>query len=154
MNVNVSPTEESFRQECPQCGAEMNKEEIDNPYRDTDGDLLCDECYHDRYEYTCCMCGNYEHIDNEGDYLVLFEKCGGLVRGVYRIKSRPYYTSNYFDMWWNLEALEKVRGLPWKFSESEDGYPSGTICWGCRNELGLGQLQISVGRDPVETRPE
>jgi hypothetical protein len=139
--------------DCSWCGAQLGGDEIESPYRDTDGDLLCDECYHDNFEFTCCLCENYEHTDHQHDYLVIFEKCGGLARGVYRIKSFPYYTSNYFSMWWNRESLAKVHGLPWKFS-SDDGYPSGHICWGCRNELGLRQADACAGRDPQQASPE
>src|SRR5580692_5060122 len=98
--------------ECSHCGCEMDEEQSADPRRDDCEDPICDSCWSDEYEFTCCWCGEYEHIDEQHKMLVIFEECGGLTEGVYSIDSGPYWTSNYLNMWFNPEALTYLGNLP------------------------------------------
>ena len=48
--------------ECWCCGDELEGEELDNPAKDEDGHILCDDCYEEEYMFTCYKCGNHAHI--------------------------------------------------------------------------------------------
>lgn len=119
---------------CDWCGEELTLEEIENPPQDVK-EPICDNCYNEHFEFTCFWCGNYEHEDYQGDLLVIAKECGGLGPGVYRIKKRPYFTSNYFNMWWDTYALEKVRDIPADWNPYDNRYPSGHLCVGCQKRI-------------------
>ncbi len=47
---------------CEWCGERLDDEEIE--------EKICDLCYHEHYEFTCCWCEEYEHEDYQHVYLV------------------------------------------------------------------------------------
>jgi hypothetical protein len=124
--------------ECSHCGCEMDEEQSAAPRRDDCGDPMCDSCWTDKYEFTCCWCGEYEHIDEQHEVLVVFEECGGLTAGIYRINEGPYWTSDFFTMWFNLRALTHLGNLPGALiarHKRDDEYPCGHLCRNCRDRL-------------------
>ena len=126
--------------ECQHCGNNLDFEERDDPRRDDCGDPICDECWSEKYEFNCCWCGEYEHIDEQHKMLVVFESCGGLEPGVYSIDSGPYWTSDYFSMWFNLDCLTRLGNLPRSLAASHEGYPSGHLCRNCRDKLSFPKI--------------
>lgn len=120
---------------CTSCGEELFDEELGpNLSRsEFDGGVICDECDYDQrkaHEFVCHWCGADEHEDFK-DVLLISEECGGLDTGVYLIIDWPYFTSNYFDMWWNTNCLRRIGDVPRKF-EAHDDYPSGHLCERCK----------------------
>lgn len=121
---------------CSFCGEILIPEQAANPMLDkNDGKPCCDDCFHEKFEFTCFWCGNYEDEDYMDKILVITEECGGLPAGTYRILELPYFTSNYFSMWWDKSALERIGGIPPGFIIEEDDYPSGHLCSGCAERV-------------------
>ncbi|MGE4195980.1 MAG: hypothetical protein AB7G11_02505 [Phycisphaerales bacterium] len=129
--------------ECAYCGENLSDEEAESPHRDApDGDIMCDECYHDKFEFTCCKCEDYGHINDQHKYLVVFDAeeafskndCkAGFTAGLYRVKANPYYTSDYLSAWLNTYNLERIGDLPTE--ADENGYPCGHLCKKCQDEV-------------------
>ena len=42
--------------ECAYCGEPLTDEEVANPIEHEAKDLICDDCYHENYEFACCDC--------------------------------------------------------------------------------------------------
>jgi hypothetical protein len=126
--------------ECSYCGDDISSiyEETNfGPATDpSDGTPMCDDCFHDHFEFACIRCGNYDLSEDKHRYLVILEECGGLTPGIYSIIELPYFTSNYFDMWWNTDRLTRIRDADGSYYNEGD-YPSGHLCTGCRVEMGL-----------------
>ena len=122
---------------CTRCEELLKGEELESPcHDDDDGKILCDRCYRERYMFTCYVCENDGHVSQQGRGHLLIandaEECG-MSRGIYKIKECPYYTHNYFNMWFHPEALElttiQVPAL------GEKWYPSGHVCAECESKL-------------------
>lgn len=106
---------------CSRCGGETDH--LD------DGDVCC-SCWSEENEFECCLCGEYEHVDHQHKLLVIFEECGRTMPGIYKIIASPYWCSNYFDMWFFSDALERIADAP--ISPEWYGYPSGHLCQKCQ----------------------
>lgn len=82
--------------ECGWCGNELTAEESKHP-EDRVSEPICCECFHEHYEFTCDKCENYEHIDHQHQFLVVYEKEHGLglygdvEPGIYEIVNFPHY---------------------------------------------------------------
>ena len=125
--------------ECSYCGEDLSHiyEETDfGPRQDPgDGQPICDDCWHEHFEFECFRCGNSGDIEDQHRYLVILKECGGMKPGIYRTLG-AYFTSNYFDMWWNAWNLSRLRDADGKFYNEHD-LPSGHLCYGCQLELNL-----------------
>lgn len=122
---------------CSFCGDAFDHEEAENPRTDpNDGTSICDKCYNQHFEFECIRCASYGDIEDQHRYLVILEECGGFGPGIYRINRRPYYTSNYFDMWWNKGCLSRLRDADGKYANFDE-FPSGHLCFGCQCEMNL-----------------
>jgi hypothetical protein len=132
--------------ECEYCGEELEGEELESPHRDPAGNVMCDDCYEEYFTFPCYLCENSANVEqrNVGHLLVVndAEECR-IARGVYRIKELPYYTSDYFNMWFIEEALE-LTDIPVPELVGR-GYPSGHLCYECEQKL----LRQGVGNQPV-----
>lgn len=117
------------RVECEWCGERLEDEEAADPRRDAGGDLMCDQCWHDEYEFTCAFCENYEHNDHQHDFLVVWQKTTGVEPGVYRTLG-SYWTSDMFSMWLHPDQLERVGDIP--KGKGGGHYPCGHLCLKCR----------------------
>jgi len=140
---------------CTHCGEPLNDEEAASPRRDEDGDvgILCDECWHLQYEFTCCRCEEYDHVKVQHRYLVVFEKTYGLygdvAPGLYRITRFPYHGGPIIGTpWLENGSLERIGDIPkramWNpISGSYDrieqvpqgNYPCGHLCSHCQEAL-------------------
>jgi hypothetical protein len=138
--------------ECATCGEELDREQSSDPRRDDSGEAICDSCYSDEHEFNCCWCGEYDSVDVQHRMIVLFEECGRMDRGIYRIDSFPYYTSDYFNMWFNEYAMTRLGDVPKDLQAQQDNYPAGHLCefcqtrtvfprtWGCIETRQLGAV--------------
>jgi hypothetical protein len=128
--------------ECRWCGNALSEEEADSPRRDDDNDPICDECWHNEYEFTCCWCQNYENVAHQ-DYLVISEPTpamglgpgyGPLNMGVYKIVDSPYFGGPLIGLGYLFaNALEFVADLP--DGIDTNGYPCGHLCRECYAKL-------------------
>src|ERR1700722_18101083 len=90
---------------CTSCGEPFDEEEREGPhYERTDKGKnirsrpICDQCFHDEYEFTCCWCKEYGDVEDQHKMLVVFEECANfdnrdarILPGLYRITDGPYY---------------------------------------------------------------
>lgn len=76
--------------ECSFCGGPLEDEEAENPRLDPDdGEPMCDDCYHDHCEFTCCCCAEYGETKDQHNMLVvgvLFESASRKLEGFRRGK--------------------------------------------------------------------
>ncbi len=147
MKKTITTTTERTVDLCDRCGEALDLEEADNPHRDEDddgnetGEPICDECYHENYEFTCCCCSEYGHVSDQHKMLVVFEEThsmGGPERtvapGIYRIKGRPYYGDMMIGPGWLYgDKLERIADV--NPDMDGDGYPCGHLCAACQENV-------------------
>jgi len=120
--------------DCNCCGCELDGEEQESPRLDADGDPICDGCYQERYEFTCCWCEELEHIDHQHKLLVVDNaEEAGMPRGVYEIVRKPYYADGMIEGHLYEDALKRIADVP-------DGlkiewYPCGHLCKRCQGKI-------------------
>lgn len=129
--------------ECTRCGNDLDEEEMESP-QEEEGDVICDECYHEHYEFTCCCCCNYGHVDDRHKMLVVFETCDAhgydpqtgreVWPGIYRITGGPYHGGYLVGGSWLYEdRLERIADL--NPDMGGDGYPCGHLCADCQAKI-------------------
>jgi len=100
---------------CIYCGGELEDEELDSPYKNEDGDLLCDDCYSFWNEYECSLCGyNVTIIDNL-DYIIVtrdLAEAQKMQPGIYRILANPWYSSTISPICLMQDNLQQVADFP------------------------------------------
>jgi hypothetical protein len=117
---------------CTSCGEELDQAERDAPLGGEHEAALCDECYREFYEFTCCWCEDDDDDDYQHVLLVVFdayEACIALP-GVYRIDAMPYFSQpliGHGRLWDN--QLTWLGYLPGCHS---DGLPCGHLCRRCQ----------------------
>ena len=121
---------------CTWCGTELDAEESDSPRTDGGGDVICDNCHHDHYEFTCCLCEDYGDVEVQHKYLVVFTETDGVLPGIYQTaEDRPYWCDAVLDAWLYPEALSRVRDLTPGLEASDRGWPCGHLCGDCQDKL-------------------
>lgn len=132
--------------ECSFCGDSLDIEESESPRTDPrDEQPICDECYHEHFEFTCCDCCNYGDVADQHNLLVVFEvvsSMGGpreISPGIYRIKEGPYHGGPIIGSGYlygdNLERIADVNP-----DMDGEGYPCGHLCLECQKNV-LAQLK-------------
>lgn len=123
---------------CSWCGDPLDAEEAENPRKDPHGDLICDECYHDHFEFTCSQCEEGEDIEHQGaigSVTVVYEEVSGLGEkvkpGVYRITKWPYYADGVTECYLIENALTRITDVPEGWTNA-DGCPCGHLCRTCQ----------------------
>ena len=131
---------------CSWCGDDLPDDEVANPEKSEDGEVICSRCWLDHYYDDCPRCKESveksELASHSGDLIALWEECSGctvdLAPGYYRVLSRPFMTQGLIGGgWFHHWALRFVceldeRGL--EVAEDAD-YPSGPLCRECRAEI-------------------
>lgn len=125
--------------ECEWCGNDLTQEEIDDP--EPEG-TICQECYHEHFEFTCCRCCKYDHIDYQDMWLVVFEAVEDfderdreIQPAIYEIVGFPYYGGSLLGSSW-LHG-RKLRLMSAKIDFDDDGYACGHLCRVCIKALKL-----------------
>ena len=109
---------------CVYCGRPLDDEETADPYRDETGDIMCDECYSEHFEYICPLCHNLVAIDGNQEHIIVTQALAEdqkMVPGIYRITDWPWFTSNYFSMRIHLDALTREADVPAEVVDLENG---------------------------------
>ncbi len=147
---------------CTWCGGRINDpDEAADPRRDEKGMVICRNCYHDHYEFTCCWCEEDEDAEYQHEVLVVFERMNSLgktiVPGLYRITKKPYIRDEIIDASIMRRCLTPIaRRLPPSLARcAEDyGYPCGHLCRRCQRKVGvvssLNQPASSMGKGSTD----
>ena len=122
---------------CTYCENELDKEESKNPRTDSDGDIICDECFHEEYEEVCPLCGDYFEKGNpqEGEYYFAITKNDDcrVQPGVYVAVTFPFYIDNMFTQRVITNNVEKVGDLE---GNDLNVWRGGRICLECVKKYG------------------
>jgi hypothetical protein len=120
---------------CSYCGNNLSEDELENPLTDKDGDLMCDECYNDHYEFTCCLCQEHGDVAEQHKMVVVFdEEEAGVPTGVYRVIDPDYYLADLLGSGWLHDwALERIGDVSDK--ADGNGYACGHLCQNCQDKL-------------------
>ena len=91
---------------CGYCHRMLTKDEVESPEVDSDGDMMCDDCYSDHYQQVCPICENYfDKATRPDDYYfaitksVIDENCieyngKPMIPGLYKALKYPMYIAN------------------------------------------------------------
>lgn len=130
---------------CSYCGEELKGEELESPYKDEGGDIICDECYQAHCEGYCDLCGNIvENTELEskpGELIAVWREAPGLCctiePGYYRVKRWPFYADGMIEGYLYPDAIEKVMDLDdeGRKTAEEDNTLCGILCAECRKRL-------------------
>lgn len=131
---------------CSYCGDELDGEELESPYKDESGDIICDDCYHDHYEGTCDLCQNIvqntELESKPGELFAVWSEASAigakdLKPGYYRVKEWPMYVSDMLSASFFSESIEKIMDLDEEGQRAaQDAWtPCGKLCAECRKRL-------------------
>lgn len=127
---------------CSWCDVDLNEEEEKSPYLDGD-DPMCDECYHNNFEFTCCKCENYDHEDYQGGIGCLFviiddsvsDENGPLTPGIYEVTEHPYYITGMIGGGWLWSyAIKKVSDSTHGIN-SNHAYSMDHLCRECSEQI-------------------
>ena len=107
-----------MKNECVYCG-----DEVENDYyRDEDGDKMCDNCYGEKYEFSCVGCYDIKEKENNQNHIYITKEMAeeqDIETGIYEIINLPWYVSDYFSMVVIKESLKKILDLPAQFDNHE-----------------------------------
>lgn len=134
--------------ECEWCGNNLTDEEIKYPCRDGRGKkidgLICDECFHEHYEWTCDRCCEYELSEFQDIWFVVFETTPGrdqpVQPGIYEITNFPYYGGPLIGEGYLYDS--SLRLTKAKIDFEQGNYPCGHLCRRCANKLHLRQSKL------------
>lgn len=112
-------------------GCELDSDELENPKRDAEGTVWCDECWRRVFTFDCVACDNYEHEENQHRYLVVAnEDEAEIPTGVYRIVGKPYALVSILGPGsLSKICLLRVGDNPARLNMG--GYPCGHLCVSC-----------------------
>jgi len=128
---------------CASCGHELDRDELEYPRQDEDGDVICTGCYREKYEGTCDRCleivEKTELAMNPGETFALFEPVDDLGRGFYRALRWPIYMNGYVCGYIVERNIQYVGQLDSKAAQAakEAWTPGGCLCCACRDEVEL-----------------
>lgn len=105
---------------CSYCEAELDEEELESPYHDESGDVVCDACWYAECTDPCSRCdelwekGKLE--SRPGELIAVGREApglsGDLQPGYYRVKEWPIYIAAIMGSAFFLnDALERVAEL-------------------------------------------
>lgn len=116
--------------ECTWCGKELRYP--DDPDTDDDGDPICERCWREEYCFHCPVCENrkWEGEDEERKQYIIVTNKDEPEPGLYRVLDTPFYTSNYFNIWYDEDKLKKVGELTTEIDFSER-LVGGWVCLDC-----------------------
>lgn len=130
MEKNQSPSQ------CSSCRDDLEGYEIESPYHDKDGTILCDKCHEDKYQHLCHICEDFFYEDMDAKispkYIIVLEDGNGVPTGIYEITSYPFFVDGMIEYHIFKNAVKRICDAP---SEIESHYEAGYICDKCANEL-------------------
>ncbi len=135
---------------CINCDEKLGDEEAKSPRRDEDSDIMCDDCYHDIYEFTCIKCENYEHINHNGgigSVFVAFEDdILGIPTGVYEVVSHPFYADGMVEGYLYTDAIKQISN--YTFEIKQGWYPMAFLCEECTVKIRK-RIEVAKSEDEI-----
>jgi hypothetical protein len=121
---------------CSYCQDELDDEEIKNPPKGEDGNILCDDCYNEEYCFECCLCGDYGDIKDQHKMVVVFREA--MVKpGLYKVLDESYWAASLLDDDTNdivfPHAVQRIGDIP--EGAHSDGYLLGHLCAECQEKV-------------------
>ena len=127
---------------CPICEEELNEEEIESPYKDKSGRIICDACFKDKYSHICPLCENYFDEDFTKEispkYILISDYAAGEVgtdSGIYEITSYPFFRDGMIEMSMIDTAINRIGDLPKEFDEDDFTSDIFYVCDECVKKL-------------------
>ena len=140
--AQAKPKDNEFQ--CTNCEDNFALCKDEEPYTDHSGQVICEECYREIYEYDCCFCGDSED-DFDGEHqhkmLVVFtdefadHSWDPVPSGIYLITDFPYYWSDMMSGGLFRRSLERVRDVPSEYRDRDYDYPCGHLCLYCQKKM-------------------
>lgn len=153
MNSSITETQKT---ECTSCGVSLSDEELENPRRDSGGDVICDSCYSDEFEDWCSLCDEVVDKDeleaSPGHIVAVYSDApvrGGddLKAGYYRVLSWPFFADGMVEGYFIGGTLERLADLDdkGKRAAKDQSCLSGPMCKRCRDRV---EGTLAKGRAP------
>jgi hypothetical protein len=121
-------------EKCAWCAKDLIPEEIAESF-DAGYGVLCFGCEVEEHYQDCDICSESYPEAQFGKVIAVFDvdkafrNKEGKKPGLYRVKRKPYYISNYFNAWLIERAVEYAAPLPPK--ADGDRYSCGDVCEDC-----------------------
>ena len=136
----MSKAQKIIATHCTWCSCEFDEEEKENPRADCDNNPICDDCYHNEYEFTCCYCEDSGDNDNQHKMAVVFVPTRAawgddIPVGIYRVRGGPYWGHNYFSSWLYSDKIEYICTLPDELKDDDPYYSLGHLCSECQVKI-------------------
>ncbi len=112
---------------CSYCYEPLDEEELEAPMEEA-GEIMCDDCHREKYEFLCPICEIFVNLEGNEDHLIVvpgpYPKEAELEPGIYLIKDRT----------WDVLRCEweKVASFPEKCKEEESNIE---VCEDCVKEV-------------------
>lgn len=115
--------------ECTHCGNNIEGE----PFEDGDGDDICGNCWKETQCFFCSICRDHkwEGEDEERNQYIVIAHKDEPEPGIYRVTGRPFYRSNYFNIWYEEDKLQQVGDIDEEKLDIDAGVVGGFVCFSC-----------------------
>ncbi len=132
---------------CTWCKKRLDYEEVESPHLSEDNEVLCDDCYDEKYRRICPLCEEYYEDSKtveDGFYYMIIEKREGsdtigksLQRGIYQIIQFPFFADGMIEGHYFSRAFKKLRILTKEEKEKikKEEIKDNEICKDCVNEV-------------------
>jgi hypothetical protein len=118
---------------CHSCGAELTEQDLEGPEHDEDGNIICDDCYHEEYCFECCLCGEYGDVKDQHNMVVVFEE-SMVEPGLYRVLNESYWAAPLLGKAIIFpHAVERIGDIP--EGANDRGYQLGHLCADCQEKV-------------------
>jgi hypothetical protein len=148
---------------CTRCGDELPEEEASDPDTDEDGDVICSDCWRERFMDLCVRCDETvmktELEAKPGELIAIWMDVGDddLLPGYYRVKEWPFYADGMIEGFFFQGALEQVAALDARGREVVKEGPwcaSAPLCEDCRTRIESRLLPVLPGLVEIRARGE
>lgn len=129
---------------CSWCNKKLDSEEIESPrLSNDDKEIICDNCYEDKYSMTCTLCEDMfdkpMKVEDGYYFLITEDRFGSdtlgknLDAGVYKIIKFPFFADGITEGFYYSDAFQKIRDLTSseKIDIKEAGHRDEEVCEDC-----------------------
>jgi len=125
---------------CYLCDEPLEGEEIDSPFKDEEGNPICDNCWDEYYRIFCHLCENSFDKKEWKHFLVPPEGFDGVIGvdkpGIYEILEYPFYVASVvtgIERIWS-DRVRWVADIPENYQETWATYE---VCPDCVKSLSI-----------------
>lgn len=115
--------------DCTYCHNEIKGK----PFEDEGDNPMCSRCWKEYMCFFCSVCRTrkWKGKDDERKQYIIVANEEDPEPGVYRIKDRPFYRSDYFNIWFEEDKLQKVAEINEEELEITNRIVGGYVCFEC-----------------------